>query len=100
MSQYMVVHALKIDAEAFAEVMQSDDMGEFAKAMATGETPAKCVKSWNPIPHGNTDTFICLWEADNPDDITATLGEEMLAMLTCEPMQVDEIDWAEVAAAS
>ena len=100
MSLFMVVHTLKIDSGQFSEAMQSDDMGEFAKAMAEGQTPAKCLKSWNPIPYGNTDTFICLSEADNPADITVTLGEEMLAMLTCDPMKVDEIDWAKVAAGS
>ena len=98
MSLYMVVHSLKIDAGQFSAAMQSDDVGKLAKAMAEGQTPAKCLKSWNPLPHGNTDTFICLWEADNPDDISATLGAEMLTMLTCDPMQVDEIDWAKVAA--
>ena len=98
MSLYMVVHALKIDADVFSAAMEDESTVEFAKAMSTGQTPAKCVKSWNPIPHGNTDTFICLWEADNPDDISVTLGEEMLAMITCEPMQEDEIDWAAVAA--
>jgi len=41
--------------------------------------------------------FICLWEADNPSDIEATLGPDMLAMITCDPMEVDEIDWAQVA---
>ena len=100
MSLYMVVHGLKIDAGQFSAAMQSDDVGKLAKAMAEGQTPAKCLKSWNPLPHGNTDTFICLWEVDNPDDISATLGAEMLTMLTCDPMQVDEIDWAKVAATS
>ena len=98
MSLFMVDHALKIDADVFSAAMEDESTVEFAKAMSAGQTPAKCVKSWNPIPHGNTDTFICLWEADNPDDISVTLGEEMLAMITCEPMQVDEIDWAAVAA--
>ena len=96
----MVVHDLKIDADQFSAAMQTDDVGKLAKAMASGQTPAKCLKSWNPLPHGNTDTFFCLWMADNPDDISATLGEEMLTMLTCDPMQVDEIDWAELATAS
>ena len=100
MSLYMVVHGIKIDAGQFSAAMESDDVGKLAKAMAEGQTPAKCLKSWNPLPHGNTDTFICLWEADNPDDISATLGAEMLTMLTCDPMQVDEIDWAKVAATS
>ena len=98
MSLFIVVHALKIDSEQFSEAMAGPDILEFAKAMSSGQTPAKCVKSWDPIPYGNTDTFICLWEADNPEDISTTLGDDMLAMITCDPMEVNEIDWAEVAA--
>jgi len=41
--------------------------------------------------------FICLWEADNPSGIEATLGPDMLAIITWDPMEVDEIDWAQVA---
>ena len=80
--------------------MQSDAVPELAKAMSSGATPAKCLKSWNPIPYGKTDTFICLWEANNTSDIEATLGPDMLGMITCDPMQVDEIDWANVAKAA
>ena len=94
----MVVHSLKVSAEQFSQAMEDPSMPEFAKAMHAGETPAKCMKSWNPIPHGNADTFICLWEANNEEDIAATLGPDMLQLLTCETMKVDEIDWVEVAA--
>tara|TARA_Y100000310_G_scaffold339803_1_gene433625 strand:+ start:89 stop:334 length:246 start_codon:yes stop_codon:yes gene_type:complete len=80
--------------------MQSDAVPELAKAMSSGATPAKCLKSWNPIPYGNTENFFCLWEADNPADIETTLGPDMLGMITCEPMQVDEIDWAGIAEAA
>ena len=97
MPQYMVVHSLKVPADQFSQAMEDDSITEFAKAMQAGETPAKCVKSWNPLPYGNTDTFICLWEANNEEDILATLGE-MIEMITCEPMEVDEIDWAQIAA--
>ena len=96
-AQYMVVHSLKVPADQFSQAMEDDSITEFAKAMQAGETPAKCVKSWNPLPYGNTDTFICLWEANNEEDIVATLGE-MIEMITCEPMEVDEIDWAQIAA--
>ena len=98
MAQYMVVHALKVPADQFSQAMEDPSMPEFAKAMHAGETPAKCMKSWNPIPYGNTDTFICLWEAENEGDIEATLGPDMLQLLTCEPMKVYEIDWVQVAA--
>ena len=74
MAQYMVVHSLKVSAEQFSQAMEDPSMPEFAKAMHAGETPAKCMKSWNPIPHGNTDTFICLWEANNEEDIAANCG--------------------------
>ena len=97
MSLYMVVHSVKVSPEQFTSVMESEEMPEFAKAMFSGGTPAKCLKSWNPIPYGKTDSFVCLWEADRASDIEATLGPDMLQMITCEPMQVDEIDWAEVA---
>ena len=80
--------------------MQSDAMPEFAKAMFSGATLTKCLKSWNPIPYGKTNTFVCLWEANSTSDIETTLGPDMLAMITCEPMQVDEIDWADVAKAA
>ena len=98
MAQYMVVHALKVPADQFSQAMEDPSMPEFAKAMHAGETPAKCMKSWNPIPYGNTDTFIWLWEAENEGDIEATIGPDMLQLLTCEPMKVDEIDWVQVAA--
>ena len=65
--------------------------------MASGKTAAKCFKSWNPLPYGNDDTFYCLREASDPSDIEATLGRDMLTMLTCDPVEVDEIDWAQVA---
>ena len=97
MAQYIVVHTLKAPADQFSKVMEDDSMPEFAKAMYAGETPAKCMKSWNPIPYGNTDTFVCLWEANDEEDIAATLGPDMLQLITCDPMKVDEIDWAEMA---
>ena len=97
MSLYMIVHSLKISAEQFSAAMESDGPLELAKAMASGQTPAKCLKSWNPLPYGNDNTFYCLWEANNPSDIEATLGPDMLGMLTCDPVQVDEIDRVQIA---
>ena len=100
MSLYMIAHSLKVSPEQFSTAMQSDAVPELAKAMASGATPAKCLKSWNPIPYGKTDTFFCLWEANNTSDIETTLGPDMLGMITCDPLQVDEIDWADVAQAA
>jgi hypothetical protein len=71
---------------------------EFAKAIASGQTPAKCIKSWNPIPHGRTDYMFCLWEADKPEDIEASLGQAN-DYLTLDVFKVDEIDWEQMAKA-
>ena len=79
--------------KVFAEVAP-----EMARAMAAGETPAKCIKTWNPIPHGRTDYIFCLWEADKPEDIEASLGD-FLNYVTIDNLQVDEIDWGEAAKA-
>ena len=97
MPLYMIVHSLKISADQFSAAMESEGPLELAQAMASGQTPAKCLKSWNPLPYGIDNKFFCLWEANNPSDIEATLGPDMLGMLTCDPVQVDEIDWAQVA---
>ena len=74
-------------------------MAEFAKAVTSGQTPAKCIKTWNPTPHGRTDYVFCLWEAEKPEDVEASLGE-MLEYLTADIMQVDETDWEQVAKAT
>jgi hypothetical protein len=66
--------------------------------MAAGETPAKCIKTWNPFAYGRTDYIFCLWEADKPEDIEASLGD-FLNYVTIDNIQVDEIDWEEVAKA-
>ena len=95
MAKYIALHTLKKSAEevmkAFAEASP-----ESARAMAAGETPAKCIKTWNPIPHGRTDFIFCLWEADKPEDIEASVGD-LLDYITIDNFQVDEIDWEEFA---
>ena len=95
MAKYIALHTLKKSAEevmkAFAEASP-----ESARAMAAGETPAKCIKTWNPIPHGRTDFIFCLWEADKPEDIETSVGD-LLDYITIDNFQVDEIDWEEFA---
>ncbi|MFC1716402.1 hypothetical protein ACFL6S_22210 [Candidatus Poribacteria bacterium] len=97
MTQYMVLHTLKKSAEEFTEFF-GRIASEFARATTAGEMPAKCIKTWNPIPHGRTDYIFCLWEADKPEDIGASLGE-LTEYVTYDPIEVDEFDWAEMATA-
>ena len=97
MAKYIALHTLKKSAE---ETMQmfTEAAPEMARAMAAGETPAKCIKTWNPFAYGRTDYIFCLWEADKPEDIEASLGD-FLNYVTIDNIQVDEIDWEEVAKA-
>ena len=95
MAKYIALHTLKKSAEEVMEFF-AEASPEIARATAAGETPAKCIKTWNPIPHGRTDYMFCLWEADKPEDIEATLGP-FLDYLTIDNFKVDEIDWEEFA---
>ncbi len=99
MAKYFALHTLKKSPEEFSEFFNEEAMAQLARAMAAGQTPAKCIKTWNPIPHGRTDYLFCLWEADNPGDIETSLGEG-LEYITIDAMQVDEIDWEEMAKAT
>ena len=56
MAKYIALHTLKKSAEetmnAFTEAAP-----EMARALASGEPPAKCIKTWNPIfPNRNIFT--------------------------------------------
>ena len=57
MAEYFIGHSLKISADEFSSAMQSEAVPDLAKAMDSGQTPAKCLKSWNPLTYGNNDAF-------------------------------------------
>lgn len=95
MAKYIAVHTLKKSPDELMQAMV-EKSSEFARAMASGQTPAKCIYTWNPIPYGRTDYMFCLWEANSPKDIEETLGG-FLDYLTVDNLKVDEIVWAEVA---
>ena len=95
MAKYIALHTLKKSAEEVSKAI-ADVAPEFARTMAAGKTPARCIKTWNPLPHGRTDYVFCLWEAEKPEDIEGTLGQ-LLDYLTVDNIKVDEIDWQELA---
>jgi hypothetical protein len=97
MAKYIALHTLKKSPEETMKVF-AEAAPQMARSMAAGETSAKCIKTWNPIPHGRTDYIFCLWEADKPEDIEASLGD-FLNYVTIDNIQVDEIDWEEAAKA-
>jgi len=97
MAKYIVLHTLKKSAEEVTNVLSAGAL-EFARAMAAGKTPCKCLKTWSPVAHGRTDYIFCLWEADKPEDIEATIKKfGLLEYFTLDSMQVDETDWGQLA---
>ena len=97
MNRYITLHTLKTSAEEFAAFF-GGVATQFAQATVSGQMPAKCITTWNAVPHGQAYVF-CLWEADKPEDIETSLGQ-VLEYVTCDARQVDEINWAELAKAS
>lgn len=97
MAKFIALHTLKKSPDELMAALTAVS-ADVAKAMAAGKTPARCIKTWNPIPHGRTDYVFCLWEADKPEDVEATLREwKFLDYLTLDNIKVDEIDWPELA---
>ena len=99
MAKYFVLHTYKKSPQEFAEAFPDEAMVEFAKAMAAGQTPAKCTRTWDPSAYGRADYMFCLWEAEKPEDIDTSMGE-MLEYVTADIMQVDETDWEQLAKAA
>ena len=99
MAKYFAFHTLKKSAEEVSNAL-NQGASEIARAMASGETPCKCLKTWTPLPHGREDYLFCLWEADKAEDVEATIRSfGFLEYFTLDAMQVDEIDWGELAKA-
>ena len=99
MAKYLVLHTLKKSVE---EVNNALNAGapEMARAMAAGETPCKCIKTWSPLAYGRSDYMFCLWDADKPEDVEASISAlGLMEYFTIDSMQVDEIDWAQMALA-
>ena len=72
-----------------------------AVSMEAGRTPAKAITTWNPFAYGRPDYVFCLWEAANAEDVMTVLRESGLAeIVTTDLMQVDAIDWKELARAA
>jgi hypothetical protein len=72
-----------------------------AAAMEAGRLPAKAITTWNPSAYGRPEYVFCLWEAEKPEDVMAVLRESGLAdIVTTDLMQVDAIDWKELAKAA
>ena len=99
MAKYFALHTYQREPEA-TWAFFGQGAPALAAAMAAGQTPAKCLKTWNPMAHGRADYIFCLWEAEKAEDIQAVLSESGMAeYVTADLMAVDEIDWAQLAQA-
>lgn len=99
MAKYFVLHTYKRDPEATWTFFGEGAPG-LAAAMEAGETPAKCIRTWNPMAHGRADYVFCLWEGEKPEDIEAVINDSGMGdFITSDVMEVDEIDWAQLAQA-
>jgi len=97
MAKYIVLHTYKKSPQEVWKAFST--MGpEMARSMAAGQTPARCLKTWNPFPHGRADHLVCLWEGNKLEDVAAAC-DSLAEYITYDVMQVDEIDWAELAKA-
>ena len=97
MAKFFVLHRPLVDPkqgwEAFGQVAP-----KAAADMAAGETPAKCLKTWNPYAFGRSDIVFCLWEAERLADVEDVLREYgFYSIVTADVIPVVEIDWAELA---
>jgi hypothetical protein len=99
-AKFFAVHTYKQDPAATWTFL-GQGAPELAVQMATGQTPAKCIKTWNPLVHGRADYMFCVWEAEKPEDVHAVLTSSGIdAYINTDLMPVDEIDWAEMAQAA
>jgi hypothetical protein len=97
MTTYFALHKTIGDPAAGWDFFQKG-APVLAAAMAAGQMPAKCTKTWNPFAFGRGDYVFCLWEADNLEDILTVLDTSGLSKyVTSDVMPVTEIDWAQLA---
>jgi len=97
MAIYFTFHRLKKPGQEVASALIRG-MPAMSRAMAAGETPCTCLKTWSPLAHGREDYLFSLWEADSPQDVEATIESfGFLEYFTLDTMRVDEVDWRTLA---
>ena len=97
MAKYIVLHTYKRSADEFAQLAKPDKMREWATTLAEARH-ARCLRSWNPYPHGRKDYVFCLWEATSPEAIREAVAQTEIAdFLNMDIMEVYEIDWGALA---
>ena len=97
MALYFALHTPTVDPVAGWEFF-TREAPALAAAMAAGKMPARALTTWSPLGYGRTDYVFCLWEAEKPEDVMTVIRDSGLAnIVATDLMQVDAIDWAELA---
>ncbi len=100
MAMFFALHTPIGDPAAGWEVF-AKGAPALAAAMEAGRMPAKALTTWNPFAYGRGDYVFCLWEAEKPEDVMTVLRDNGLSsIVTTDLMQVDAIDWKELAKAA
>jgi hypothetical protein len=100
MALYFALHTPTGDPAAGWEFF-AKEAPALAAEMAAGRLPAQALTTWNPYAYGRSDYVFCLWEADKPEDVEEVLRESGLNdYVTTDLMQVDALDWKELAKAA
>ncbi len=93
MAAYFVFHRLKKPGDEVARAL-NQRAPTIADAMASSQTPCRCLKTWSPLAYGREDYLFCLWDAENPHDIESFIESfDLLDYFTLDTMRVDEVDW-------
>ena len=96
MATYLVFHRLKKTGEEVLDILNKK-APDIAKTTVNGSL-CTCLKTWSPLAYGREDYLFCLWEANEQQDVEATVESlGLLEYLTLDTMRVDEIDWAALA---
>lgn len=100
MALFFALHTPTVDPAAGWEFF-SKNAPALAAAMEAGKVPAKAITTWNPAAHGRDDYVFCLWEAAKAEDVMTVIRESGLGdIVTTDLLEVDAIDWKELAKAA
>ena len=98
MAKFMVLHTHQRPADEFAAAFTPEALQQMAPQVRGKPGGPNCLLTWNPLPYGRGEYMYCLWEAPSIEAVKAALTEDgMDYWFTHDIMQVDEINWAELA---
>src|SRR5690349_5764777 len=97
MNRFFVLHTDKSNLVAGWQYLRTQEP-ELVAALARGDSPARCLKTWHPVGHGRGDYIFSLWEADKAADVeTALRSTRLPEYVVSDVLPIEEIDWVQPA---